>query len=72
MSKLSYTVEENNGGYFGLKISFENGELYRYFASITTNKALLENFVASLEASDISYLHIDDVMCDFICESLVY
>ena len=72
MSKLIYTVEENTGGYFGLKISFENGELYRYFASITKDRALLERFVVSLEESNLSYLHIYDVMCDFICESLVY
>lgn len=68
MNKLNYTVEENSGGYYGLKISFENGELYRYFASITKDRALIEDFVSILKISDISYLHIDDVMCDFICQ----
>ena len=72
MSKLRYAVEENSGGYFGLKITFDNGELYRYFASITKDRARLEDLVRRLLESDISYLHIDDVMCDFICEALVY
>ena len=72
MSKLRYAVEENSGGYFGLKISLDNGDLYRYFASVTKDRARLEDLVKRLEESDISYLHIDDVMCDFICEALVY
>ena len=72
MSKLRYAVEENSSGYFGLKISLDNGDLYRYFASVTKDRARLEDLVKRLEESDISYLHIDDVVCDFICEALVY
>ena len=72
MNKLRYTVEENSGGYFGLKISLDSGELYRYFASVTKDRSRLEAFVERLIESEISYLHIDDVMCDFICEALTY
>ena len=71
MSKLSYTIEENSHGRYGLKICFDNGELYRYFASLTSDRRRLEDFISTLIESDISYLHIDDVMCDFMCEALV-
>ena len=66
MSKLCFTVEENSSSRYGLKVCFENGELYRYFASVTDRRDILESFAATCESEQISPLHIDDVMCDFI------
>lgn len=67
MSKLCFTVEENVNGRYGLKICFENGELYRYFASLTDRRDILESLAKICENEKISPLHIDDVMCDLIC-----
>lgn len=67
MTALLYTVEENKDSRFGLKVSVESGELYRYYASISDSREVLEDFIKKCKDGKVSHEHIDDLVCDLIC-----
>ena len=69
MTDFVFTVEENANGRFGLKVCYRNGELYRYYASVSDNRYELEALALCCAEGNISALHIDDVICDFLCQT---
>ena len=68
MNKLTFYIEKNSDGKFGLKVCDGEGYLYRYYASLSDNKESLEALVSKCREGMISRLHIDDVICDFLCQ----
>ena len=62
------TVESGVGNRWSLKICDGEGNLYRYFASVSENRALLLKIKEYFDMGDISILHIDDIICDLICQ----
>ena len=67
MSELMFTVEENANKRYGLKVCDGEGNLYRYYASLSDSVYELEELASRCIEGKISPLHIDDVICDFIC-----
>ncbi len=68
MGDLIFTVEENAHSRFGLKVCDREGNLYRYYASVSDSKDELEALAARCRAFGVSPLHIDDIICDFLCQ----
>lgn len=69
MGELIFTVEENTGGRFGLKVCDCEGNLYRYYASLSDKRDELDDLAARCREGNISILHIDDIICDFLCQT---
>lgn len=68
MSEMKFTIEENTNGRFGLKVCDGYGNLYRYYASLSDRKCELEALIDRCVRGRVSYLHIDDIICDFLCQ----
>ena len=68
MTEMIFTVEENAHGRFGLKVCDANGNLYRYYASVSDSKEELEALALGCREGKVSPLHIDDIICDFLCQ----
>ena len=67
MPRYKMTVEPGTGELWSIKISDEEGNLYRYFADISSRYELLFKIKEYFDAGDISPLHIDDIICDILC-----
>lgn len=68
MRKIELTQKSvNNSKIFGLNIS-EN-ETALSFPEISPDKERIEHLISRLENEDISMLHIQDIVRDFITES---
>lgn len=68
MDEMIFSVEENAGGRFGLKVCDGNGILYRYYASLSDSRDELEALAQRCKEGKVSNLHIDDIICDFLCQ----
>ncbi len=68
MYNYRMTVEKGSGERWSLKICDGEGNLYRYFASITEDRNMLFKIKEYFDLGDISPLHIDDIICDIICK----
>ena len=66
MSKYSFDIEKGAAGLLSIRISDEDGGLYRYYASISDNSTLLEKIKEYFDSGDVSVEHIDDIICDII------
>lgn len=66
MPCYSMTVEPGVGEMWSMKILDEEGNLYRYFASITKDRSRLLKIKEYFDAGDISPIHIDDIICDLL------
>ena len=60
-------IEPVVDGMWSMKISDKDGNLYRYFASISDNLELLLKIKGYFDRGDVSIIHIDDIICDIIC-----
>lgn len=69
MNGYSMTVEPGDKNRWSIKICDDKGNLYRYFASISENRELLLKLKEYFDMGDISYMHIDDIICDVIALS---
>lgn len=67
MEKLEVSVERGSNGFWNLKICDGNGDLYRYYASVTRDRELLLKIKEYFDRGDVSALHIDDIVLDVIC-----
>lgn len=67
MSGFSMYLEPGVDGAWSIKILDGEGNLYRYFASVSTNYELLHKMKEYFDAGDISPMHIDDIICDILC-----
>ena len=61
------SVEQGRNGLWSLKICDGEGNLYRYFASVTRDRDLLLKIKEYFDRGDVSPLHIDDIVIDIIC-----
>lgn len=68
MEEMIFTVEENAYGRFGLKVCDGEGILYRYYASVSDSRDELEALAQRCKEGKVSHLHIDDIICDFLCQ----
>ncbi len=68
MIEMIFTVEENAYGRYGIKVCDKNGNLYRYYASLSYSKDELTELCKKCKEGNISHLHIDDIICDFLCQ----
>ncbi len=66
MSDYKMSIEKGTGEMWSVKICDEEGNLYRYFASVSGNLKLLEKIKEYFDMGDISILHIDDIICDIL------
>ncbi len=66
MSCYRMEIEKGAKGMWSMKICDEEGNLYRYFASVSANKDLLDKIKEYFDKGDISPLHIDDIICDIL------
>ena len=60
------SVEKGVGDMWSVRILDGDGNLFRYFASISSNKELLFKIKEYFDAGDVSPLHIDDIICDLL------
>lgn len=67
MCNYRFYIEKGTGDAYSIRICDERGELYRYFASVSTNYSLLKKIKEYFDAGDVSVDHIDDIICDIIC-----
>lgn len=67
MREYQMSIEKGDRNMWSLKICDGDGNLYRYFASITENAELLLKIKKYFDDGDVSVLHIDDIICDILC-----
>ncbi len=63
--KIKFEVIESEDSMFGLK-AVQGNEYCRTFDSLTGDRERINKLCAILDSSDISPIHIDDVIDDFL------